>query len=415
MQRTIHRGNRDAAPRATGGDRAAGATGPPVEIGLLVFGRMDELHRTAVRGARLALRERLAAALPGFDFRVGLVERRDLRTPTLRVAPVDLLDAAIDERDARAWDFTIALTQLELVTYEQPFALGAPSRALSAAALSTGLLDEDLEAEPREVALRRLTDRVVALALHLLGHLAGLEHTDDPTGYMHPIGSPPELDARTGFAPESLAALAEGLARAADPRLEETRRGVSAATFFLLVAWHNRLELFGSVSEMRPWRLPLRFGRLTAAASSALLVLLVTAEVWELATGQTPASTLALGMAAVLATTRAVLVRQKLTVRRRAKRLTEQVVVSDLSTSLAVLLGVLTTYALLFASAFALTAVVFRDDTVAAWTGVASLSPGTRATVAAFVASLGLAVGALGAAFEPRGFARHAAYVDEET
>lgn len=85
--------------------------------------------------------------------------------------------------------------------------------------------------------------------------------------------------------------------------------------------------------------------------------------------------------------------------------------------ALVMLCGMLTTYGLLFTGAFLLGIGVFHRQVVTGWAASlpGALHLGHYVLLAAFVASLGLLIGALGASFEEQHYFRHIAYVDEET
>ena len=120
---------------------------------------------------------------------------------------------------------------------------------------------------------------------------------------------------------------------------------------------------------------------------SALLLLLVTAEVWDVGMSQSAAQVIGLSLFALLLTSIYTLIRQRLLVRRQVGSLSEQTVITNIAIASVVVLGMLTTYGLLF----------------------------SYVVLAAFVASLGILIGALGASFEEQYHFRHITYIDEET
>ena len=76
-----------------------------------------------------------------------------------------------------------------------------------------------------------------------------------------------------------------------------------------------------------------------------------------------------------------------------------------------------TTYAMLFVVSLVLAWLIYPGAVVESWTPSLGRSPtaGHYLALSGFVAVLGLIIGALGASFEPRGYFRHVALVDEET
>lgn len=398
------------------------AEGEPrlIEVGWLVVGSLDPVDREAVEQGRRRALAVLRRRFPDFDWQMPLMERRDL-AQEVREEPVTLLDYGRSERDARHWDFALVITGSDLVAHEKSFALAVPSRALGVAVISTVRIDpkasDDLvEPLPEEERAALMARRLSALALHLFGHLNGLEHSGPPSCVMHDPSDIHDLDAMEDYGDEEAAKLEGELADVADLRLEERAARRSPAGFYLQAAWENRDDVWSAVRLARPWMFPIRLSRLTTAACSALVVLLLTAETWDLGMSQRVPIVLALATAVLLATTGYVLHRQRLLVR-RARRLTEQTVITNVSLTFTVLLGLLVTYAGLFCLVLLAARVLYPAGLVAEWAASLAAPPavGRYLVLAGFVASLGLVIGALGASFEEENYIRHIAYVDEET
>ena len=417
---------RDAPPIALAPAVAASATAAarrPLEIGWLAAGRFDAVDLAAARRARQRVLATLRRALPGFDWQMPWVE--DAETPLgVREEPVALLDRGIAEREARGWDYCLVVAAADLVGHDKPFALGALSRAVAVGAMSTARLDpraagEEAADAEREAAIER---RLHALALHLFGHLAGLGHRGGGDGghgdAMRDVGAVGDLDRVEGYAAADVEELAGELAEVADLRVEEEGQPPSnRLAFYLRSAWKGRGDLAGAVWQARPWQLPVRLSRLTTAAVSALVVLMITAEVWDLGMQQRPAAVVALSLLTLAATTAFLLHRQRLLVRRRDARLTERAAVSNLAATLIVVVGLAVTWLALFAAGLAASHLLFAPAVVESWAAslAAPPEPWRFATLAAFVAALGLLIGALGASFEEQRYFRHVVLVDEET
>lgn len=397
----------------------ANAERPLIEVGWIVVGHLDPPDRQAVSAARERMRVTLAEAFPGFDWRMPLVEREAPRSRH-QEEPVALLELGAAERQAKGWDYALVVTGGDLLSFYKPFALGAPARSLSVAVLSTVRIDP-LSTDPRADENRRteiMTRRLHALALHLFGHLNDLSHGSAADDFMFDVEGLKDLDRMERFSPEHLEALGEELADVADTRLEEAvGRPRNRLWFYLRATWHERGVILGSVRRARPWQFPVRLSRLTTAALSAMLILLITAEVWDLGMNQSPVfvavlSVLTLGLGSLY-----LLIRQRLLIHREASRLSELMVVTNVSMALSVFFGMLTTYAGLFALVLGVAQVVFTHDLILSW--AASLDGRIESwhylVFAGFIASLGLLIGALGASFEEQRYFHHVTLVDEET
>ncbi len=395
-------------------EKAAGAL---IEIGWVLAGDLDEQELEAIRAAREQCLQQLRANLPEFEWRMPVVYRRRI-VQAQRVQPVHLLDAATSERAVRRWDFALLVTDAELVSYYAPWALGMASRALSSAVMSLARLEPSYSAEAR-APIDRIARRLERLALHLFAHLNGLPHCeDDPSSILSPVGAASDLDQMESFSGEELAQLRCELRDVADLRLEEQpgpRLGPVA--FYAKTSLHNRDPIWSSVRQIAPWLFPLRFSRLTIAGLSTMLILLITAEAWDL--GMTQKLGFVLSFAAVsIAGTAAFLVkRQRLLVHRGVRRLTEQTAVTNISVGISILLGMLTTWLLFFLFALAFSQAFFTDRIAASWAEAVGgpIRFHHYVVLSCFVATLGLVIGGLGASFEAESYFRHVAYVDEET
>jgi hypothetical protein len=260
--------------------------------------------------------------------------------------------------------------------------------------------------------------RLCALALHLLGDLNGLPHTTEAGDCMFEPASVEDLDRMTEFSPAGRRQLIEELTEVGDIRLEELPRADKwgTLTFYLHAARIGRGDILSAILQAKPWEFPFRLSRLTTAALSSLLILLLTAEVWDLGMNQSSLFVGCLSLGALAGTSLFVLKRQNLLLHRGRRRLTEQAVFANISTTAVVLWGMATTYLLLFGLAATLGHLLFPHHLVEEWAASLQRTPewGDYFVLAGFVASLGILIGALGASFEGNQYFRHITFVDEE-
>lgn len=392
---------------------------PVIEVGWIVAGRLDNVDRVAVEQARDAVLEFMRQRLPAFDWRMPLLRRDKLVTSSQEEAVV-LLDAGIVERNIRHWDFSVLVTNADLISHYKTDAIAAISRSLEGTVISTCRIDP--KAASPEIAdeerTSQLARRIQALVVHAFCHFCGLGHDDDPRNFMFDFETAEDLDGPAELSPRQIDDLRDDLQQVADQRLEEEQptRRQSRLLFYLQAAWINRGDILESLYEARPWQYPFRLSRLTAAAVSTMVLLLVTAEAWDLGMSQTPAFVTLLSVIAILFTTWYTLLRQRLFVRRERRKLSEQNVVTNLSTFAIVLSGITTTYALLFLLTLAATQTLYTTELASNWSASLSRPPGLThyGTLAGFIASLGIFIGSLGASFEQQHYFRHVTFVDEE-
>jgi hypothetical protein len=292
---------------------------------------------------------------------------------------------------------------------------------VNVAVLSTVRLDPQATQSTATSAERIavMARRLCALVLHLFGHLNGLAHTDDPHEYMYDVQAVEDLEQMRQFSVSHMAQLVTSLQEVADVRLEETAPAASAQPlwFYVRSLWIGWGDIGSALLRAKPWEFPLRLSRLTTAAISALLILLVTAEVWDVGMQQPPGLVVGLALCALGLTSLYILTRQRLLTRRHTRALSEQTVFTNMAITLVVLLGMLTTYGLLFTGAMTLGLVFFPRRVIISWATSlqGAMHMGHYLVLAAFVASLSLLIGALGASFEQQHYFRHITYIDEET
>lgn len=403
---------------------------PVVEFGVLLAHAVDEPVLDAIDRARSSVGDELRRVLPDFDWRLPLV-RRASPAPRGPAAITRLLLEGVQERDLHHWDFALVVTTADLDSHHRENALAAPARTVDTAVVSTARLlpDRGGDAGDREVVARRLH----ALWMHLLGDLCGVDHAAGKESYMAVPETAVDLDERVRFADAELAAIAGALALVADARLEETEAGarMGALSFHLQVLRIGGREILHRVLEARPWELPFRLTRLLTAAVGSTVLLLFTAEAWELGLRQPAGTIAALAVLAVGLTTALILRRQQLLLRGSGRRLNEQVAMMNVTVLLVVTLGVLATFALVLLLAAAAAWLLFDPPLMRSWApsvadggngvegvdgagGMDGLGGAARWTAATFTAAIGTVIGGLGATFEGSERLRHVLYVDEE-
>jgi len=391
-----------------------------IELGWVIAHHLSERNLAAVMAARDTMTDYLSKMFPQFEWRMPVV-RRPEKLHQRFVEPSQLLIEGVEERDLRHWDFAFVTTRADLQSYYKPFAMAVPSRAVSVAVLSLARLSPELDNDDSAVGndgQTRMVRRLCALGLHLLGDLNGLPHSTTETDYMFEPASAEDLEVMTDFSENRRRQLTAELLQVADIRLEERPSSVRAGAlrFYLKAAWIGRGDILSAIIQAKPWEFPFRLSRLTTAALSSLLILMITAEVWDLGMNQSVLFVGILSLTSLLGTSLFVLKRQNLCLRRGRRRLTEQTVFTNISTALVVLIGMTTSYLLMFGLAAVIGGSIFPHRLVQEWAASLPQTVGwpDYLVLAGFVASLGILIGALGASFEGNPYFRHITFVDEE-
>lgn len=442
---------------------------PLMSIGwLLAAETTDTQQIQTFRQAADHLCTMLQDEFPQFHWEMPFVIERRF-PPYQALKPLPLLEIGVHEKLSRHWDFALVLVPNELIPQNRIFTLGVPSSALEVAVLSTARLHPNAdavnppaaaphadgqesadEADPnlreisqyqpgttvsprrsqhgermRQIALEgetgaegtdtshgqaRLVKGLAALALHLLGHVWGVEH--EAEGPMIPPEDCLDLNP-TPFPPAQHEAIAERLAEVADARLEEQPRRWRLIPFYWRTFWADPQSIWVDVIGYKPWRLPFRMGRLTAAAAVSVVFLLLGAESWEVGTNQSLLN-LAIGMIfAVLGTAFFLFWGQNLGEIARSMRWREQLIRTRMVVFFTLLIGMVGLWAVLFLVSF-LAAAAVPDVVPTGWLGTA---PTTQLLLrqAAFMATLGVLGGALGGNLEEEDAIKAQLFYDEET
>lgn len=389
-------------------DTSAPAGRAAIEVGWVICQPAAANLEAVASQALNLLGERLESLAPGFSWQWrGRGISLEQPVPR-RIAVMALIESGIAVLDTEGLDFVFVLTDRVLEGSDgQPICAGSSS----AAGISVISIDPFSEAgEQRRAA------SISALAMHLFGHMVGLDDSAGEGGIMDKVEDIGALSTDRNFSSSEKPLLVAALSRVADMRVEE--RGVRAgAHFYIASAWENWREILRSIARVRPWLIPLKLSRLTAAAASALFVLIMTAEVWELGMAQSPSKLLFLSVVSLVGTSIFVLLRQHLLVVSGSQRLTEQIAVMRLSITLGVICGMLSTYLVLFTTCYGVAYVLFPTELAARWSapGGGSIITGhSYLRLAAFVSAFGVFIGALGASFERQDYLKQLALLDRE-
>ncbi|GAB5441176.1 MAG: ATP synthase subunit alpha [Fuerstiella sp.] len=393
--------------------------GPIIEAGVVLAGPLEAVDREAVTVAVTACAERLQRLLPEYDWQFRLT-RRDEWTSGRTVEPTELLQQVREERDESGWDFAFVVTHADLISHYKPFALAAISTALDVSVISTARIDPSATQPDSTVSHRGdvIQRRLETLMLHSLGFWLGLSPQPDESNLMGSVTSVQELSEEKSFSEDQLEEMRSAIAAIADKRLEE-REDLQTASrwqFSLLAAWENRREILESTIRARPWQFPTRLSRLTTAAVSTVLVLLMTAETWDMAMSQSLHSVTVLFVSAIVGTTSYAGLRQQLFLRRNGRSITEQIVTSNVSAAVIFASGMTVMFLLLSLLALAAGWLLFPAEVIKGWAASVAQPIQWRhyLLLATTVGSLGIIIGALGASFEQQHYFRHVIFVDEE-
>jgi len=406
--RTDGRGDRDlvAAEREGSGESR-------VDVGLLVAhapetepGRLDAV---AARAARDAVDGLASATDVGWRFYLESPARlpdADSRRPSA------FLDRASHRMVEGPYDLVVVVTDVPLVSRTERFVPGLASPLARVAVVSTHRLREAPRGEPR----RALDGEPVrwngaTLLLHLVGHLLGARHGDADGGVMEPFRFDP--DRRT--VPPFDADVKRRLRRMADeiPAAEVRPRGtVGRFAFHVRSAVRNADRVARALVGSRAPLLPLSLPRLSTAALAPTLVIVFSAESWDVGFHMSNLTAVLFAAVSILAAAVYLLFAHSLTFpRTRHRVVTEQTAVVTVTVFLVLLLAMVGLFALVWGVMLVIELVVFPPNLMSNWPSVQepATSVADLVRTGAFISTIGVLSGALAGGLESRAIVGHLA------
>ncbi len=403
---------------------------PLMSIGwLLAAEEADAQRLRAYQRSATHLCALLQAQFPQFHWEISFVAERRY-PPYGALTPLPLLELGVHEKLSRHWDFALVLVPNELVPRNRIYTIGVPSSALEVAVLSTARLTGEQETDRQETGgqetlARTATDaastagetalvnELAALALHLLGHVWGVEHATEG-----PMVPPEDCHGLcpTDFPGFQQRAIAERLAEVADARLEEQQRRWRRVPFYWRTFWNNPKGIWTDVIGYKPWRLPFRMGRLTAAAAVSIVFLLLGAESWEVGTNQPVRNLLLGGTIAVFGATLFLFWGQNLGEIARSSSWREQIIRTRMVVFFTLIIGMIALWVVLFSISL-LATLYMPTNVLLSWLGrdpQNTISFTLLFHQAAFMATLGVFGGALGGNLEDEDAIKAQLFYDEE-
>ncbi len=351
-----------------------------------------------VRAAHIAA-QIVVDQFPDFRWQWQIV-RKYRYPPHGTLDPLDLLECGVQEKIRNRWDYAIVVVCNELKARYRVATLGVPSSALEVGVVSSEELLDDPD----------LDTKLAGLALHILGHLWGLDHAH--SGPMAPPEHAADIQPQP-FSEEEAAQIYRRLREASDARLEEQVKRRGRLQFHWSTFWADPRGILQDVLGYAPWKLPLKMGRMTAAAAVSILFVTLGAESWEVGT-HLKGWQLGMGtFVAVLAATWFIYVGQNLGQITRELGYREQVVRTRMVIFLTLMLGLFCLWGMLSVIIFAV-ASAFPEKIVSGWAALPSIYTVDLFRYAAFMAIIGVIAGAVGGNIEEEGEIKADLFFDEE-
>jgi len=384
-------------------------TGPTIDMGVLVshsptadVERLDQFTRRLTATSTDELRRVTDA---GWRFHV--TERTRLSSDEAR-RPSDFLDEASLQMVEGPYDIVIVVTDVGLVSSRRSIVGGLASPVSRVAVLSTRKLLLSRRGQPgRSLEDESVHRNGVTLLLHLVGHLLGLDHIDERGSVMAPFVFEKDRE-RAQYTPQAQTILRQSTSHFPEP--VEEGGAVRRFWFHVMSAVRNPLHVLKFLWKNRAPFLALSLPRLATAAVTPTLILVFTAETWDVGVNMTNGAAGMFGTLSVLAATCYLTTVQNLYFPRKDKhRITRHMALLNVVIFLTILLAVVGLFVMVALLMLFIEAFIFPAGLITAWPSLDNpvVTFEDKLRLAAFISIVGVLTGALAGGLESRGVIRH--------
>ena len=331
--------------------------------------------------------------------------------------PADFLDEASLLMVQGPYDLVLVVTDVGVVSRKQRVVPGLASEIARVAVLSTRKLLATARGRPtRTLDEGPVRANAAALALHLMGHVLGLDHGSGPGDAMAPFRFEEERRRPPAFDPAVRARLRERAAEIPE------RTGTTTGAFSSL-AFHVSSALRHARPVLRPlWRnravlLPLNLPSLATAAVAPTFILVFTAEIWDVGLNMPPYVAWTFAVGSILAATIYLVQVQSLFFPQKEKRvLTEHLAALNVTILLTMLLAMLGLFLMVALLMLFIETYIFPAGLITSWPTLEDpqVTLGDKFLLAGFISTNGVLTGALAGGLESRALIRHLALFEDE-
>ncbi|MDY6796103.1 MAG: hypothetical protein SWK76_12640 [Actinomycetota bacterium] len=313
-----------------------------------------------------------------------------------------LLDRAQSRMAERRWQFCF-VTADEQVEEAAGGGPGVISLSFSVAVIYLSQLcagggDEDCEL---------LSGRTYNLILAYFARLNGLPRMQDMETASRPLSDPDIFDG------EEIADINKSLHGLSSGLLARGVKEIMSLALYVRVLFRHPVRVARSVLDHRPWVMVLSLGRLAFAAVAALVLALLSAELWYLGVGINIWRLVLIAVVVLLGATFYVVLRQRLYVRRVSLSHSEQAAFFNLTSFFTVLCVFITLLLAIFAATSLASFGIYPRYIVREWLQKGEVSASDYIKVSLLVSSLVMVVGALGAGLEENQHFRRVMYTEK--
>jgi membrane protease YdiL (CAAX protease family) len=365
-----------------------------IGVGLVAVG---ERSSKILDGCRERLSSFFAASLPDFHW---VLDKEAWEGEWL--ASLRILDRAQARMEEAQWQFCFIILDREpdVPTFPSP---GSISFSHSAATIFLPRLIPYTKADDIEA----MTAGCCNLVLSYFARLNGLPRTEEAGT------TSADLEGGSLFNQVELGELNSSLHSMTDGLLKKGVKEVRGLALYMRVILSHPMRVIRTVLSHHPLRMVFSLGKLVFAAMAALVLSLLSTELWQLGIGINTWRLILIAVAVLLAATIYVVFQQRLFVRRVSMSLSEQAAFFNLTSFLTVFSVFLVLFLVIFAVTILVTLGIYPRYIVKGWLLKNELGFGDYVRVSLLISSLALIVGALGAGLEENQHFRQVMYTEK--
>jgi hypothetical protein len=316
------------------------------------------------------------------------------------------------------YDLVTVITDVGIMSRRNNLVAGLSSSVTRIIILSTRKLTSSGRKEKRlDLSDSRVRFNSAKFLLHQIGHLLGLEHTSPAVSRIMGARSFNEaLHKIPSFTSEEKEILRKNAKKAPDRELQDAN-DLETFIFHILMTFRHLKDFFRPLLKNRALLLPLSLPGLATAAVAPAIILIFTAEIWDVGLGMTNGTAAFFAIISIMLASFYLVRVQSLFLPRKEKRiLTEHLAVVNVTVTVSVFLAAVGLFVLLGSLMLAIEVLIFPPDLITEWPSLQdpTVTSGDFVRLAAFVSALGVISGALGGGLDSRSVIQHLAlFVDE--
>ncbi|MDZ5810906.1 hypothetical protein U4E84_06060 [Halorubrum sp. AD140] len=391
-------------------DQRGDGTAPGIDVGVLFAHSpgtdVEPLQSFAERTTRDGV-DALAAATDA-TWRVHCAEPDPLTDAASR-RPSEFLDEAALHMVKRPYDLVVVVTDVPLTTREERSVEGLASPLARVVVVSTRRL---LRRPGRETA-RALDSAAVrwnaaTLLVHLFGHVFRADHSDG--GVMAPFSFDPDRRSVPPFDADITQHLRKLAARL--PEEDVSRGRLRRLGFHALSLARNPGIVTATLLQSRAPLLPFSLPRLSTAAVTPTLILVFSAEAWDVGLNLTNGTTALFAIGSIVAAAVHLLYVQRLFFpREHSQVITEHMALVNVTVFCILVVAMTGLFVLVGSIKLLIELAVFPPNLMTNWPSLEdpSVGPVNLVRVGGFISTLGVLSGALAGGIENRMALRHLA------